>query len=180
MWSRQVLSPNPRLIIALEYEKQAKLLCRKLLNLFSLISKPFEQGQGGQGLPQAIKSSITAVAHYIKIMLAFALEASLTLVFMFKMALTNRNKIIRTQSLYPSFSKPWKFGPTATTLKEITASIRDPTNAGSVFAQLRNLVWYTRGVISPIYDGIGNVSSAIHVVRIWLSRERCGATRNKE
>jgi hypothetical protein len=91
---------------ALEYEKQAKLLCRKFVKLFSLISKPFELGQGGPGLPQATQSSITAVAKYIKITLKFALRASLTLVFMSKMALTNRNKIIRTKRLYPCFSKP--------------------------------------------------------------------------
>jgi hypothetical protein len=64
----------------LQYQKEAKLLCRKIVNFFSLLSKTFEVGVRRLGITQELLSLVTGLAHYLKILIRLALTASLRLV----------------------------------------------------------------------------------------------------
>ena len=71
-----------RLILTdLQYQKEAKLLCRKIVNFFSLLSKTYEVGVRRLGITQELLSLVTGLAHYLKILIRLALTASLRLVW---------------------------------------------------------------------------------------------------
>jgi hypothetical protein len=72
--------PNACLIAGLQYQKEAKLLCRKIVNFFSLLSKTYEVGVRRLGITQELLSLVTGLAHYLKILIRLALTASLRLV----------------------------------------------------------------------------------------------------
>lgn len=63
----------------LQYQKEAKLLCRKIVNFFSLLSKTYEVGVRRLGITQELLSLVTGLAHYLKILIRLALTASLRL-----------------------------------------------------------------------------------------------------
>ena len=64
----------------LQYQKEAKLLCRKIVNFFSLLSRTYEVGKQRLGITQELLSLVTGLAHYLKILIRLALTASLRLV----------------------------------------------------------------------------------------------------
>lgn len=64
----------------LQYQKEAKLLCRKIVNFFSLLSRTYEVGVRRLGITQELLSLVTGLAHYLKILIRLALTASLRLV----------------------------------------------------------------------------------------------------
>jgi hypothetical protein len=68
------------LIVGLQYQKEAKLLCRKIVNFFSLLSRTYEIGVRRLGITQELLSLVTGLAHYLKILIRLALTASLRLV----------------------------------------------------------------------------------------------------
>lgn len=68
------------LMKGLQYQKEAKLLCRKIVNFFSLLSKTYEIGVRRLGITQELLSLVTGLAHYLKILIRLALTASLRLV----------------------------------------------------------------------------------------------------
>jgi hypothetical protein len=68
----------------LQYHKEAKLLCRKIVNFFSLLSKTYEVGVRRLGITQELLSLVTGLAHYLKILIRLALTASLRLVTSFQ------------------------------------------------------------------------------------------------
>jgi len=63
----------------LPYQKEAKLLCRKIVNFFALLSKTYEVGVRRLGITQDLLSLVTGLAHYLKILIRLALTASLRL-----------------------------------------------------------------------------------------------------
>jgi hypothetical protein len=63
-----------------QYQKEAKLLCRKIVNFFSLLSRTYEVGVRRLGITQELLSLVTGLAHYLKILIRLALTASLRLV----------------------------------------------------------------------------------------------------
>jgi hypothetical protein len=67
----------------LQYQKEAKLLCRKIVNFFSLLSRTYEVGKQRLGITQELLSLVTGLAHYLKILIRLALTASLRLVTSF-------------------------------------------------------------------------------------------------
>jgi hypothetical protein len=64
------------------FQKEAKLLCRKIVNFFSLLSKTYEVGVRRLGITQELLSLVTGLAHYLKILIRLALTASLRLVYL--------------------------------------------------------------------------------------------------
>jgi hypothetical protein len=79
------------------YQKEAKLLCRKIVNFFSLLSRSYEIGVRRLGITQELLSLVTGLAHYLKILIRLALTASLRLVLLLsRRLLIRRNKITKT------------------------------------------------------------------------------------
>lgn len=76
-----VITLSSWLTVDLQYHKEAKLLCRKIVNFFSLLSKTYEVGVRRLGITQELLSLVTGLAHYLKILIRLALTASLKLVW---------------------------------------------------------------------------------------------------
>lgn len=55
------------------------MLCKKIVNFFSLLSHTQENGTRKVGLPQELLSLVTGLAHYLKILIRIALTAALKL-----------------------------------------------------------------------------------------------------
>jgi len=55
------------------------MLCKKIVNFFSLLSHTQENGSRKIGLPQELLSLVTGLAHYLKILIRIALTAALKL-----------------------------------------------------------------------------------------------------
>jgi hypothetical protein len=89
------------------YQKEAKLLCRKIVNFFSLLSRTYEIGVRRLGITQELLSLVTGLAHYLKILIRLALTASLRLVLVLRRRLLiRRNKITKTPLHWASSSIP--------------------------------------------------------------------------
>lgn len=66
--------------IGLPYSREAKLLCKKIVAFFSLISKHQETGVKKLGVTQEILSLVTGHAHYLKLLIRISLQGALKLV----------------------------------------------------------------------------------------------------
>jgi hypothetical protein len=64
----------------LSYSKDAKLLCRKIITFFSLLSHTQETGLRRLGITQELLSLVTGLAHYLKNLIRIALTGALSLV----------------------------------------------------------------------------------------------------
>jgi hypothetical protein len=58
------------------------MLCKKIINFFSLLSKVQDMESKKLGMTQELLSLVTGLAHYLKILIRVALTAALDLVSM--------------------------------------------------------------------------------------------------
>lgn len=63
--------------------REAKMLCKKIVNFFSLLSHTQESGVRRLGMTQELLSLVTGLAHYLKILIRIALTCALKLVSVF-------------------------------------------------------------------------------------------------
>ncbi|BFZ53705.1 Rho-type GTPase activating protein Rga1 [Savitreella phatthalungensis] len=61
------------------YGREARMLCKKIISFFSLLSKTQEVGVRKLGVTQELLSLVTALAHYLKLLIRVSLNASLRL-----------------------------------------------------------------------------------------------------
>ncbi|OXV07990.1 hypothetical protein Egran_04243 [Elaphomyces granulatus] len=61
------------------YGREAKLLCKKIVNFFSLLSKTQETGVRKLGVTQDLLSLVTGLAHYLKLLIRIGLQGALKL-----------------------------------------------------------------------------------------------------
>lgn len=59
--------------------REARMLCKKIVNFFSLLSHTHEAGSRKMGISSELLSLVTGLAHYLKILIRIALTASLRL-----------------------------------------------------------------------------------------------------
>lgn len=69
-------SPTPEMT----HGREAKMLCKKIVNFFSLLSHTQESGVRRLGMTQELLSLVTGLAHYLKILIRIALTTALKLV----------------------------------------------------------------------------------------------------
>jgi hypothetical protein len=65
------------LSIGLSYSREAKLLCKKIVAFFSLLSKTQETGVRKLGVTQELLSLVTGLAHYLKLLIRICLQGAL-------------------------------------------------------------------------------------------------------
>lgn len=70
-----------------KYRKESKLLCRKIINFFTLLSHARETGLRPIGLTEELLSLVTGLAHYLKVLIRISLTAALNLVSSFSIML---------------------------------------------------------------------------------------------
>ncbi|KAG0057280.1 hypothetical protein BGZ83_000070 [Gryganskiella cystojenkinii] len=63
----------------LAHGREAKMLCKKIVNFFSLLSHTQESGVRRLGMTQELLSLVTGLAHYLKILIRIALTCALKL-----------------------------------------------------------------------------------------------------
>lgn len=63
----------------LAYGREAKLLCKKIVAFFSLLSKTQETGVRKLGVTQELLSLVTGLAHYLKLLIRISLQGALKL-----------------------------------------------------------------------------------------------------
>jgi uncharacterized CHY-type Zn-finger protein len=63
----------------LAYGREAKLLCKKIVAFFSLLSKTQETGVRKLGVTQELLSLVTGLAHYLKLLIRIGLQGALKL-----------------------------------------------------------------------------------------------------
>ncbi|KAH0538855.1 hypothetical protein FGG08_004572 [Glutinoglossum americanum] len=63
----------------LSYPREAKLLCKKIVAFFSLLSKTQDTGVRKLGVTQELLSLVTGLAHYLKLLIRISLQGSLKL-----------------------------------------------------------------------------------------------------
>lgn len=63
----------------LSYGREAKLLCKKIVAFFSLLSKTQETGVRKLGVTQELLSLVTGLAHYLKLLIRISLQGALRL-----------------------------------------------------------------------------------------------------
>ncbi|KAF9584319.1 hypothetical protein BGW38_006877 [Lunasporangiospora selenospora] len=63
----------------LAHGREAKMLCKKIVNFFSLLSHTQESGVRRLGMTQELLSLVTGLAHYLKILIRIALTGALKL-----------------------------------------------------------------------------------------------------
>lgn len=61
----------------LAYAREAKLLCKKIVAFFSLLSKTQETGVRKLGVTQELLSLVTGLAHYLKLLIRIGLQGAL-------------------------------------------------------------------------------------------------------
>ncbi|KAJ3572222.1 hypothetical protein NPX13_g5122 [Xylaria arbuscula] len=64
---------------ALSYGREAKLLCKKIVSFFSLLSKTQEPNIRKIGVTQELLSLVTGLAHYLKLLIRICLQGTLRL-----------------------------------------------------------------------------------------------------
>ena len=69
----------PLTISGLSYGREAKLLCKKIVAFFSLLSKTQETGVKKLGVTQELLSLVTGLAHYLKLLIRISLQGALKL-----------------------------------------------------------------------------------------------------
>ena len=65
--------------VGLAYGREAKLLCKKVVAFFSLLSKTQEIGVKRLGVTQELLSLVTGLAHYLKLLIRISLQGALKL-----------------------------------------------------------------------------------------------------
>jgi hypothetical protein len=63
----------------MSYGREAKLLCKKIVSFFSLLSKAQDTGGGKLGVTQELLSLVTGLAHYLKLLIRICLQGALRL-----------------------------------------------------------------------------------------------------
>ncbi|TAQ86105.1 hypothetical protein B7494_g5580 [Chlorociboria aeruginascens] len=63
----------------LSYSREAKLLCKKIVAFFSLLSKTQETGVRKLGVTQELLALVTGLAHYLKLLIRICLQGALKL-----------------------------------------------------------------------------------------------------
>ena len=63
----------------LSYSREAKLLCKKIVAFFSLLSKTQEAGVRKLGVTQELLALVTGLAHYLKLLIRICLQGALKL-----------------------------------------------------------------------------------------------------
>ncbi|KAG6008956.1 hypothetical protein E4U21_003506 [Claviceps maximensis] len=63
----------------LAYAREAKLLCKKIVSFFSLLSKTQESSVRKLGVTQELLSLVTGLAHYLKLLIRICLQGALRL-----------------------------------------------------------------------------------------------------
>src|SRR5690606_916249 len=66
-------------LVGLSYSREAKLLCKKIVSFFSLLSKTQETGVRKLGVTQELLSLVTGLAHYLKLLIRISLQGALKL-----------------------------------------------------------------------------------------------------
>lgn len=66
-----------RILTGLSYGREAKLLCKKIVSFFSLLSKSQDSGAHKLGLTQELLSLVTGLAHYLKLLIRICLQGAL-------------------------------------------------------------------------------------------------------
>ena len=61
----------------LSYSREAKLLCKKIVAFFSLLSKTQDRGSRKLGVTQDLLSLVTGLAHYLKLLIRICLQGAL-------------------------------------------------------------------------------------------------------
>ncbi|KAK8082960.1 Rho-type GTPase-activating protein 1 [Apiospora saccharicola] len=61
----------------LSYGREAKLLCKKIVSFFSLLSKTQDTGVRKLGVTQELLSLVTGLAHYLKLLIRICLQGAL-------------------------------------------------------------------------------------------------------
>lgn len=62
---------------ALSYSREAKLLCKKIVQFFSLLSKTQDKDAHKLGVTQELLSLVTGLAHYLKLLIRICLQGAL-------------------------------------------------------------------------------------------------------
>ena len=65
--------------LGLSYGREAKLLCKKIVAFFSLLSKTQDGGVRRLGVTQELLSLVTGLAHYLKLLIRISLQGALKL-----------------------------------------------------------------------------------------------------
>ena len=63
----------------MSHVREARMLCKKIVNFFSLLSHTQETGARRMGITQELLSLVTGMAHYLKILIRIALSGALKL-----------------------------------------------------------------------------------------------------
>lgn len=63
----------------MSYGREAKLLCKKIVSFFSLLSKTQDNGNRKLGVTQELLSLVTGLAHYLKLLIRICLQGALRL-----------------------------------------------------------------------------------------------------
>ena len=66
-------------MVGLAYGREAKLLCKKIVAFFALLSKTQEIGVRRLGVTQELLSLVTGLAHYLKLLIRISLQGALKL-----------------------------------------------------------------------------------------------------
>ncbi|KAK2769071.1 rho GTPase activator [Colletotrichum kahawae] len=73
------LSMDELKLKGLSYGREAKLLCKKIVSFFSLLSKTQDTGARKLGVTQELLSLVTGLAHYLKLLIRICLQGALRL-----------------------------------------------------------------------------------------------------
>ena len=68
---------NTRALVGLSYGREAKLLCKKIVAFFSLLSKTQDTSPKKLGVTQELLSLVTGLAHYLKLLIRICLQGAL-------------------------------------------------------------------------------------------------------
>jgi hypothetical protein len=61
----------------MSYGREAKLLCKKIVAFFSLLSKTQDGGGRKLGVTQDLLTLVTGLAHYLKLLIRICLQGAL-------------------------------------------------------------------------------------------------------
>jgi ribosomal protein L37E len=65
--------------LGLQYSRESKLLCKKVVSFFALLSQSQDTGVRRLGVTQELLSLVTGLAHYLKLLIRICLQGSLKL-----------------------------------------------------------------------------------------------------
>ena len=75
-WTHLIVLSDP---LDLRYGREAKVLCKKVVAFFSLLSKTQNQGVRRLGVTQDLLTLVTSLAHYLKLLIRISLHGALKL-----------------------------------------------------------------------------------------------------